>query len=64
MDAGANVLLVTLKGIVGTITPLMGFTISSMQQLEQWLRIVSLGIGILVGVATLISLIRNLRKKA
>ncbi|MGN6553260.1 MAG: hypothetical protein ACTHLW_06015 [Verrucomicrobiota bacterium] len=48
-----------LKGIVGIIFPAGGITVSTMSQVEGWLRIASLLVGIAVGVVTFWKLIRK-----
>lgn len=53
---------ITLKAIVGICTPLVAALTSFQENIEWGLRITSLIIGVLVGVATLISMIRKLRK--
>ena len=52
-----------LKGIVGTASPVLGVITSFQEQLEWHLRIASLIIGLLVGLLSLIGMIRKLRKK-
>lgn len=51
------------KGIVGTSAPLLGALTSMQEQLEHWLRIGSLCIGILVGILTAWSIWRGLNKR-
>jgi hypothetical protein len=48
-------------GLTGTGCSIGGIYVST-QNIEAWLRIASLLIGIAVGVATLISIVRKLRK--
>lgn len=49
------------KGIVGCGSTLLGIITSNLDQIEAWLRVSSLCVGIAVGVATFISITR--RKK-
>ena len=52
-----------LKGIVGTASPVLGVITSFQEQIEWHLRIASLLVGLLVGVLSLIGMIRKLRRK-
>lgn len=45
------------KTVVGVMTSIGSFGISTLTQFEIWLRITSLLVGILVGVASLVSLV-------
>ena len=58
MNTGALI----CKGIVGTVTPALGLIISNTSEMETWLRITSLIIGIAVGIATLISILKKGKK--
>ena len=51
------------KGIIGTASPLLGVVTSFQEQIEWHLRIASLVVGLAVGVLSLISLLRKLRRK-
>lgn len=51
------------KGFFGATTSFGGAVFSMLPQVEQWLRITSLLVGITVGVLTGISLVRNIKKK-
>lgn len=46
-------------GIIGTMSPLIGVAVSFIPSLEEWMRITSLGVGIVVGLATIVCMIRN-----
>lgn len=48
------------KGLVGTITPVIGVITSFQEQLEFWLRFAGLVVGLAVGVCTLYSLVRGM----
>jgi hypothetical protein len=48
-----------LKALVGTVTPIVGVVTSFQEQIEWHLRIASLIVGLLVGIASLVSLIRK-----
>lgn len=50
--------MMTAKGIIGTVTPVLGIVVS-LQDVEAWLRIGSLTIGLAVGVFTLINLVKG-----
>ena len=54
---------VLCKGVIGVGTNVLAVITSAQEQLEYWLRIGSLILGFTVGILTLISLIRGLRKK-
>lgn len=48
-----------LHGAVGTITPVVGVITSFQDQLEWGMRIVSLIIGIIVGLLSLVKLVKS-----
>ena len=51
------------KAIIGTASPVLGVITSSQEQIEWHLRIVSLLVGLLVGILSLASMVRKLRKR-
>ena len=51
------------KAIVGTASPVLGVSASYQEQIEWHLRIVSLLVGLLVGILSLVSMVRKLRRK-
>ena len=51
------------KGFLGMLATGSGFYVSFLPQVEAWLRILSLAIGITVGVVSLISIIARHRSK-
>ena len=51
------------KAIVGTVSPVLGVITSYQEQIEWHLRIVSLLVGLLVGILSLASMVRKLRKR-
>ena len=53
----------TEKGVVGTATSIGSSVVSMLPTLESTLRIAGLCIGILVGLATLISVLHDIKKK-
>jgi hypothetical protein len=53
----------TEKGVIGTATSIGSSAFSMLPHLEATLRIGGLIIGILVGLATLISVLHDIRKK-
>lgn len=52
-----------LRGIVGTASPVLGVITSLQQQIEWHLRVASLAIGLLVGILSLVAMIRKLRRR-
>lgn len=48
-----------IKGIVGCGSTMLGILTSNLDQIEAWLRITSLCVGIAVGIATFISIRRR-----
>jgi hypothetical protein len=56
-------LTTTEKGTIGTITSIGSSVLSMLPHLETTLRVTGLIIGICVGVATLISVLHDIRKK-
>ena len=48
-----------LHGFVGTVAPAVGFVTSFQEQLEWGMRMTSLTIGIIVGVLSLVNLLRK-----
>ena len=53
-----------LFGFFGTVSALGASGLSLMQQIELWLRVTSLLIGIAVGTATFLSIVKNWRRKS
>jgi len=51
------------KAIVGTASPVLGVITSYQEQIEWRLRIVSLLVGLAVGILSLVSMVRKLRRK-
>jgi len=47
------------NGVIGTITPILGLITSFQEQLEWGMRIFSLGIGIVVGIVSLVKFFKN-----
>jgi hypothetical protein len=52
-----------LKGFVGTASPVLGVITSFQEQIEWHLRIASLLVGLLVGVMSLVAMVRKLRRR-
>lgn len=48
-----------LKGLIGVGSTMLGIVTSNLDQIEAWLRITSLLVGITVGIATIWSLTRR-----
>lgn len=61
METGTSAAMVVVKGAVGTLTPVLGVVVSVMSEVEAWLRIGSLIVGIAVGVASFISIVRKMK---
>ena len=53
----------TEKGVIGTVTSIGSSVLSMLPQLETGLRIAGLLLGVLVGLATLISVLHDIAKK-
>jgi len=51
-----------LKGLIGTLSPVVGLLTSLQEQVEWGLRVASLIVGLLVGITSLLSMIRKMRK--
>ena len=51
------------KAIVGITTPILGVITSMQEQIEWGLRIASLIIGHAVGILSLVSMVRKMRRK-
>jgi hypothetical protein len=51
------------NGIIGTATTVLGVLTSFQEDLEFWLRVLSLLVGLSIGVVTLWNLIKAARKK-
>ena len=51
------------KAIVGVASPVIGVLTSMQHQIEWTLRVASLLVGLIVGVMSLISMVRKLRQK-
>jgi predicted Kef-type K+ transport protein len=52
-----------LKGIIGTVSPVLGVVTSFQEQIEWHLRIASLVVGLAVGALSLVAMIRKLRRR-
>ena len=53
----------TEKGVIGTATSIGSSVVSMLPHLETTLRVLGLIIGVAVGIATLISVLHDIRKK-
>ncbi|MCP5535374.1 MAG: hypothetical protein H7A51_03970 [Akkermansiaceae bacterium] len=51
------------RGILGTVSPVIGVITSFQEQIEWHLRIASLVVGLAVGILSLIAIIRKLRRR-
>jgi len=50
-----------IRGIIGIAGPIGGWTVS-VQNVEAWMRVTSLAVGIVVGLLSIISIIRKWRQ--
>ena len=51
------------KAIVGMVSPLLGLVTSYQEQIEWHLRVASLLVGLAVGIMSLVSMVRKMRRK-
>ena len=51
------------KAIVGTVSPVLGVITSYQEQIEWHLRLASLLIGLAVGIMSLVSMVRKLKRR-
>jgi len=51
------------KAIVGIASPILGVVTSMQEQIEWSLRVSSLAVGLLVGLMSLVGMIRKLRRR-
>tara|TARA_B110000503_G_C6960423_1_gene334793 strand:+ start:43 stop:234 length:192 start_codon:yes stop_codon:yes gene_type:complete len=51
------------RGLVGTVAPILGLLASRMDQIEQAMKIASLGLGCCVSIAMLCSIIHHWKDK-
>ena len=52
-----------LKAIIGTASPVLGVITSYQEQIEWHLRAASLVVGLLVGILSLVSMVKKLRRR-
>jgi len=64
MSAEHSTLSTLERGLLGTVATTGTVAVSFMQTLEVYLRIAGLGIGLAIGVVTLLSVIRDYRRKS
>ena len=57
-----DTLAILMLGILGTATSGAALATSMHGEVKYWLQVTSLGIGIIVGILTVISLVRSMRK--
>jgi hypothetical protein len=50
-----------MKAFVGIASPMVGVITSYQEQLEWHLRVASLGVGLLVGIMSLVSMVKKMR---
>ncbi len=51
----------SLRAVVGTASPILGVITSLQEQIEWTLRVASLIVGLLVGITSLIGIVRKMR---
>ena len=51
------------KAIIGTASPLLGVITSYQEQIEWHLRAASLVVGLLIGILSLVSMVKKLRRR-
>jgi hypothetical protein len=51
------------KAIVGMASPLLGLVTSYQEQIEWHLRVASLLVGLLVGILSLVGMVRKIRRR-
>ena len=51
------------KAIVGIASPVLGVITSYQEQIEWHMRVASLGVGLAVGIMSLVSMARKMRRK-
>ena len=51
------------KAIVGMASPLLGLVTSYQEQIEWHLRVASLLVGLLVGIMSLVSMVKKMRRR-
>jgi len=51
------------KAIIGTVSPVLGVITSYQEQIEWHLRAASLLVGLLVGILSLVSMVKKLRRR-
>lgn len=59
----SETLVATVKGAVGMGATSTGVYVSILPQVEAWLRIISLCVGIAVGTATFISIVLSIHRR-
>jgi len=52
-----------MKAFVGIASPVIGVITSFQEQVEWHLRVASLGVGLLVGIMSLVSMVKKMRKR-
>ena len=51
------------KALIGTTSPILGIVTSYQEQIEWHLRVASLLVGLAVGIMSLVSMVRKMRRK-
>lgn len=58
-----HIFTTSVKGMLGMSATGSSFYVSTLPEIEAWLRVISLVVGTAVGVATFISIIRHKKNK-
>jgi hypothetical protein len=59
----SHTFITTVKGTLGMLATGSGLYVSVLPEIEAWLRVISLCVGIAVGTASFISIIRHKKRK-
>ena len=51
------------KAFLGTVSPLLGLVTSYQEQIEWHLRVASLLVGLLVGILSLVGMVKKMRRR-
>jgi hypothetical protein len=58
-----DTITILLRGLIGTSSSGVALAASVNPEVKYWLQVSSLGVGILVGLLTAISLVKSIRRK-
>tara|TARA_Y100000004_G_scaffold75981_1_gene85467 strand:- start:8 stop:190 length:183 start_codon:yes stop_codon:yes gene_type:complete len=57
-----DTIAILMRGLLGTATSGAALATSMQEAVKYWLQVASLGVGIVVGVLTIVSLIKSIKK--